>query len=484
MGLPIMKNFVNGEWVTSESKNLGDVWCPATGEKIAQVPFSTADELDKAVQAAKAAYPEWRTTPPLTRARYLFRLKEAFEESFEDIAKTLVTEEGKTIDESRGEVRRMIENVEHATGVTTMMTGYCLEDIAQDIDCTAERQPMGVFGCIAPFNFPAMVPWWFLPYALVTGNTYIVKPSEQVPMTQTRIFEAVDEAGFPPGVVSMVHGSRDVVNAMLHHPDIKGVSFVGQTATARYIYQECGKTGKRVQALGGAKNAVVVMPDANIDKGLPSLITSFYGCAGERCLSGSMLVSVGDVHNELRDKFVAAAKAMKVGNGLDSGTGMGPVISRAHKERVLGYIEKGIAEGAKLLLDGRNVTVEGHPNGFYVGPTVFENVTPDMTIAKEEIFGPVVAMINVKTLDEAINLINTRGFANASCLYTGSGKVVRDFKYQVKPSMIGINIGIAAPMAFFPFGGAGESLFGDLKGHGREVFQFFTDTKVVITRWF
>lgn len=483
MALPIMKNYINGEWQTSESKNLGDVWCPATGEKIAQVPFSTAAEVDKAVKAAKAAYPEWRNTPPLTRARYLFRLKEAFEQSFEDIAKTLVTEEGKLIDESRGEVRRMIENVEHATGVTTMMTGYCLEDIAQDIDCTAERQPMGVFGAICPFNFPAMVPWWFMPYAIVAGNTYIVKPSEQVPMTQTRIFEVIDEIGLPPGVVNMVHGSRDVVNGMLHHPDIRGISFVGQTSTAKYIYQECGNTGKRVQSLGGAKNAVVVMPDAAIDKGMPSLITSFYGCAGERCLSGSMLVPVGDAYPELRDKFVAAVKAMKVGNGLDPSSAMGPVISKAHKERVLGYIEKGLAEGAKLLVDGRNVKVPGHENGFFIGPTVFDNVTPDMTIAKEEIFGPVVAIIRAKNFDEAVNLINTRGFANAACLYTSSGKAVRDFKYRVTPSMIGINIGIAAPMSFFPFGGAGESLFGDLKGHGREVFQFFTDTKVVISRW-
>jgi len=483
MQLPVMKNYINGEWQASESKALGDVWCPATGEKIAQVPFSTAAEVDKAVQAAKEAYWEWRTTPPLTRSRYLFRLKEAFEQNFEDIAKVLVTEEGKTIDESRGEVRRMIENVEHATGVTTMMTGYCLEDIATDIDCTAERQPLGVFGCIAPFNFPAMVPWWFLPYAIVTGNTYIVKPSEQVPMTQTRIFEAVDEVGFPPGVVNMVHGSRDVVNAMLEHPDIKGMSFVGQTATARYIYQKCGETGKRVQALGGAKNCLVVMPDANLDKGMPSIITSFYGCAGERCLSGSVLVPVGDAYEQLKEKFVAAAKALTVGDGLNPNSTMGPVISATHKERVLGYIEQGLKEGAKLLLDGRNIKVEGYPKGFFVGPTIFDGVTKDMTIAKEEIFGPVVAILRCKTVDEAIELINTRGFANAACLYTESGKVVRDFKYRVNPSMVGINIGIAAPMSFFPFGGSGDSLFGDLKGHGREIIQFFTDTKVVITRW-
>ncbi len=483
MELPIVRNYINGEWERSDTQEFGDVWCPATGEKIAQVPYGTRTDLERAVAAAKQAYPEWRMTPPLSRARYLFRLKQLLEEYFEDIAKILVREEGKTIDESRGEVRRMIENVEHATGVTTIMTGYCLEDIAQDIDCCADRQPLGVFGCIAPFNFPAMVPWWFMPYAVVAGNTYVVKPSEQVPMTQTHIFEVIDEAGFPPGVLNMVRGSRDVVNAMLRHPDIEGISFVGQTSTAKYIYRTCAETGKRVQALGGAKNAVVVMPDAEIDKGIPSLITSFYGCAGERCLSGAILVSVGDVHEELKEKFTAAAKALRVGNGLDQSTQMGPVISASHKEKVLDSIEKGMAEGAKLVLDGRGIEVQGHAKGFFTGPTIFENVTPDMTVAKEEIFGPVVSMIRVGGLDEAIDLINSRGFANAACLYTSSGKAAREFKYKVLPSMIGINIGIAAPMSFFPFGGAGESMFGDLKGHGREVFQFFTDTKVVITRW-
>ena len=484
MELPMLKNYINGEWKNSESTESGDVWCPATGEKIAQVPYATKAELDSAVAAAKEAFWEWRCTPPLSRARYLFRLKELFEESFEDISRVLVTEQGKTIDESRGEVRRMIENVEHATGVTTMMTGYCMEDIAQDIDCYAERQPLGVFGCIAPFNFPAMVPWWFLPYAIVSGNTFVVKPSEQVPMTQTRIFEVVDELDLPEGVLNMVHGSRNVVNAMLQNPDIKGISFVGQTSTARYIYKMCGETGKRAQALGGAKNCVVVMPDADLDKGMPSLITSFYGCAGERCLSGSILVAVGDVYDELKEKFSAAAKALRVGDGLDEATQMGPVISASHKERVLGYIEKGLAEGAKLILDGRGIQVEGYPNGFFIGPTILDEVTPEMTVAREEIFGPVVTLIHVKDLEEAIELTNSRGFANALCLYTSSGKTAREVKYRVAPSMIGINIGIAAPMSFFPFGGIGESFFGDLKGHGREIFQFFTDTKVTITRWF
>ncbi len=483
MAIAVVKNYINGEWRASQSTATGDVWCPATGEKIAAVPYSTKEEVHQAVQAAKAAFWEWRATPPLSRARYFFRLKELFENSFEDISRTLVREMGKAIDEARGEVRRMIENVEHATAVTTLMTGYCLEDIAKDIDCYAERQPMGVFAAIAPFNFPAMVPWWFLPYALVAGNTFIVKPSEQVPMTQTRIFEAVEEAGFPPGVVNMVHGSRDVVNALLDHPDIEGISFVGSTSTAKYIYRKCGETGKRAQALGGAKNAVVVMPDADLEKSIPSLITSFYGCSGQRCLSGSILVPVGGVRKELLEKFVAAAKALRVGDGMDEGTQMGPVVSAQHKKRVLDYIEIGMKENAKLILDGRGVKVPGCPDGFYVGPSIFDEVAPSMAVAREEIFGPVVSVIPAGDLAEAIQIINTRGFANAACLYTKSGAAVREFKYRAKPSMIGINIGIAAPMSFFPFGGAGDSMFGDVKGHGREIFHFFTDTKVVITRW-
>jgi malonate-semialdehyde dehydrogenase (acetylating)/methylmalonate-semialdehyde dehydrogenase len=484
MTLELMKNYINGEWAESDSTLVGDVWNPATGEKIAKVAYGTAKDVDRAVKAAKAAFPEWRDTTPLTRARYLFRLKNGFEENFEEIARILTTEQGKAIDEARGEVRRMIENVEHATGVTTLMCGYTLEDIAKGIDCYGHRQPLGVFAAISPYNFPAMVPWWFLPYALVSGNTYIVKPSEQVPMTQTKIFEIVDEVGFPEGVVNMVHGSKDVVNALLDHPDISGISFVGSTPTAKYIYQRCGATGKRVQALGGAKNIVAIMPDADLKEAMPSLITSFFGCSGQRCLSGSVLVPVGGIAEELKEQFMAAAKTMKVGDGLDEKTAMGPVVSAAHKQRVLGYIEKGIAEGAKLALDGRNFTVPERPQGFFVGPTIFDHVQPQMTIAREEIFGPVVSMVRAGNLEEVINLINTRNYANAACIYTQSGAVAREFKYRVKPSMIGINIGIAAPMSFFPFGGAGNSMFGDIKGHGQEIFQFFTDTKVVIERWF
>ncbi len=484
MSLPLMKHYINGEWVESTTKTFGDVWNPAKGERIAMVPYGNADDLDKAVAASKAAFPEWRETPPLTRARYLFRLKDAFEENFEDIARVLTTEQGKAIDEARGEVRRMIENVEHASGVTTLQCGYSFEDIAKGIDCVGYRQPIGVFAAIVPYNFPGMVPWWFLPYALVTGNTFVVKPSEQVPMTQTKIFEIIDEIGFPEGVVNMVHGSRDVVNAMLDHPDIAGISFVGSTPTAKYIYERCGAKGKRVQSLGGAKNIVAVMPDADIDASMPSLITSFFGCSGQRCLSGSILVPVGAAAEELINKFTDAAKAMKVGNGLDEQTAMGPVISQAHRQRVLDYIEKGISEGADLILDGRNFSVPEYPEGFFVGPTIFDHVKADMSIATEEIFGPVVSIVRAGDLDEVIDLINTRNYANAACIYTRNGSVVREFKYRVKPSMLGINIGIAAPMSFFPFGGAGNSFFGDTKAHGQEIFNFFTDMKVVIQRWF
>ncbi len=484
MSLPLVKNYINGEWVESNGTEIGDIRNPATGEKIAQVVYSTQEDVDKAVQAGQEAFVQWRKTPPLTRARYLFRIKESFEENFEEIARALTLEQGKIIDEARAEVRRMIENVEHATGATTLMCGYTLEDIATGIDCAGHRQPMGVFAGIAPYNFPAMVPWWFLPYAIVSGNTYVLKPSEQVPMTQTKIFECLDEVGLPDGVVNMVHGSKDVVNAILDHKDIQGVSFVGSTPTAKYIYKRCGDTGKRVQALGGAKNIVGIMPDAKLDSGIPSLVTSFFGCSGQRCLAGSILAPVGDVADGLLEKFIAEASKIAVGDGMIEFSGMGPMASSAHRDRVLGYIEKGIEEGATLVLDGRDCKVEGYPEGYFVGPTIFDNVTPDMVIAREEIFGPVVCVVRCKDLDEVIELVNTRDFANAACLYTDSGEAARKFKYEALPSMVGINIGIAAPMSFFPFGGSGNSMFGDVKGHGQEIFQFFTDTKVVIERWF
>ncbi len=479
-----IRNYIDGEWIDSQSTSFTDIYNPAKGEKIALFPVGTATDVDMAVQAAKAAFPYWRETPPLTRARYLFRLKEAFEENFDEISRTLTIEHGKAIDEARGEVRRMIENVEHATGVTTLMCGYTLEDVAQNIDCYGHRQPLGVFGCIAPYNFPAMVPWWFLPYAVVTGNTFVLKPSEQVPMTQSKVMEIVDEVGFPEGVINMVHGSRNVVNGMLDHPDIVGISFVGSTPTARYIYQKCGETGKRVQSLGGAKNIVAVMEDADLERSMPSLLTSFYGCTGQRCLSGSILVAVGTIGDRLVKQFTDASHNVSVGDGLNEQTFMGPLISKEHLARVTGFIEKGIEEGAELIMDGRKIKVEGYPDGYYLGPTIFDQVNGDMSIAKEEIFGPVVSIIRTGSLDDVVDLINSRGFANAASIYTSSGKTAREFKYRIKPSMVGVNIGIAAPMSFFPFGGAGNSMFGDIKGHGQEIFLFYTDMKVVIERWF
>ena len=454
----LIKNYINGEWVASGSQQTGDIWNPATGAKIATVPYSNQNDVDMAVAAAREAYPEWRATPPLTRARYLFRLKEAFEEQFEDIARTLTTEHGKAIDEARGEVRRMIENVEHATGVTTLMCGYTLEDIAKGIDCYGHRQPMGVFAAIAPYNFPVMVPWWFLPYALVAGNTFVLKPSEQVPMTQTKVFDIIDEIGFPEGVVNMVHGSRDVVNALLDHSDIEGISFVGSTPTAKYIYKRCGETGKRVQALGGAKNIVAIMPDADLKAAMPSLVTSFFGCTGQRCLSGSILVPVGDVADRLRDEFMAAAREMKVGDGLDEQTFMGPLISAAHRERVLGYIEKGIAEGAELVLDGRDYTDPERPGGFFVGPTVFDRVTPDMTIAREEIFGPVLAVLTCEDEADAVRLANDTNYGLHASIWSDDLSQVMRMSRAVRAGTISVNCFSEGDFTT-PFGGFKESGF-------------------------
>jgi len=479
-----LKNYIGGQWVDSKSTKILDVENPATAKVIAKVPLSTLNEVDSAVKAARKAYPEWRQTPPLSRARYLFRLKDLIEENFEGLARVLVEEEGKTIDESRGEIRRGIENIEVATAVTSLMMGYNLEDIATGIDEYVIRQPLGVFACIAPFNFPFMVPLWFLPYAIACGNTYIVKPSEQVPLSQNRLFELIDEAGFPPGVINLVNGSVEVANALIDHPDIEGISFVGSTKVAKQIYSRSASNGKRVQCQGGAKNYIVVMPDANLENTIPSLITSFYGCAGERCLSGAVLLAVGNIYSLLKQKFLEAASKIKVGNGLNETTQMGPVISKKHKERILSYIEKGIGEGAKLILDGRNIKVEDYSDGYFIGPTIFDKVKPDMRIAGEEIFGPVVSIIKVDSLDEALNIIDNNPYGNAASIFTSSGKHAREFRYKVNCGNIGVNIGIAAPMAFFPFSGRKDSFFGDLHGQGKDAIEFFTDKKVVIERWF
>ncbi|MCD4669501.1 MAG: CoA-acylating methylmalonate-semialdehyde dehydrogenase [Actinomycetia bacterium] len=479
-----LKNYIGGEWVESKSTDILDIINPATAKTISKVPMSTSAEVDSAIAAAKKAYHEWRETPPLSRARHLFRLKDLIEENFEDLAKILVEEEGKTIDESRGEIRRGIENVETATGITSLMMGYNLEDVATGIDEFVIRQPLGIFCSIAPFNFPFMVPLWFMPYAVACGNTYIMKPSEQVPLSQNKLFELIDEAGFPPGVINLINGSREVSEVLIESPDIKGISFVGSTKVAKAIYSSGSRAGKRVQCQGGAKNYIVVMPDANLKNTIPALITSFYGCAGERCLAGSVLLAVGDIHELLKEKFLEAASKLKVGYGLDETVQMGPVVSKEHKDMVISYIEKGIEEGAELILDGRNTVVGDYPDGCFVGPTIFDSVGPDMAIANEEIFGPVASIMKVGSLDEAIGIIDANPYGNAASIFTSSGKSAREFRYRTDIGNIGINIGIAAPMSFFPFSGRKDSFFGDLHGQGRDGISFFTDSKVVIERWF
>jgi len=483
-----LKNYIGGEWVESKGETL-DVVNPATCQIIAKVPMSTKDEVDLAVEAAKEAFEDWRRTPPVARARYLFRLKELLEENFEEISRVQTQEHGKTIDESRGETRRGIENVEVACGIPSLMMGSNLEDIAYGIDEYLIRQPLGVFGIIGPFNFPFMIPLWSAPYAVATGNCVVIKPSEYTPISQVKLTELVDEAGFPPGVWNLVHGEKMVVSSMLESPDIVGIAFVGSTPTARIIYRKCGETGKRVIAQGGAKNFLVVMPDCDVDRTIASMMTSFFGNTGQRCLSAANLVIVGDddrFYQEFMDKVVEVTSKMVIGYGLDESVQMGPVQSREKKERIIGYIESGIQEGAKVRLDGRNniKIVGGYPETCFLGPTIFENVTPSMQIGKEEIFGPVMSVMRVKDLDEAIELCNSSEFGNGSSIFTSSGKSAREFQYRVVSGNVGINIGIVAPMAFFPFSGMKDSFFGILHTQGNEAVRFFTESKVVIQRWF
>ena len=480
----ILNNYINGQWVSSTSIETLPVDNPATGEIIARVPLSTSGEVNQAVASARDAFWQWRETPPAVRARYMFRLKALMDARAEDLARTIVREHGKVLPEARGEVRRAIENVEVAAGVPSLMMGYNAEDVAEGIDETCLLQPAGVFACVAPFNFPAMVPFWFLPYAIACGNTYIVKPSENCPMSQNLLFELLQEAGLPSGVVNLVNGAKDVVDALLVHPGVTGISFVGSTPVARHIYHTASANNKRVQCQGGAKNGLVVMPDAVLDQAVPNILNSAFGNAGQRCLAGSLVVAVGEAYEPLKAHLVASASQLKVGDGMDESVQIGPVVSAKARERILGYVEQGLAEGAKLLLDGRGVQVAGYPNGHFVGPTILDGVSPDMTVAREEIFGPVLGIIRVSDFEEALAVIEGIRYGNAATLYTESGKWAREFAYRVRCGNIGINVGVAAPVAAFPFAGMKDSFLGDLHGQGRDAIQFFTDRKVVIERWF
>jgi malonate-semialdehyde dehydrogenase (acetylating) / methylmalonate-semialdehyde dehydrogenase len=479
-----LKHYVGGGWVDLDSAGALDVTNPATGQAIGRVPLATPAGVDRAVRTAHEAFPAWRATPPLNRARPFFKLREIMEARFDELARTITREHGKTLDDSRGEVRRAIENVETACGIPTLMMGYGLEDgAAAGIDEEVVRQPLGVFAAVCPFNFPAMVPFWFWPYAVACGDTYVVKPSEQVPMSMSLVAEMVDQIGLPSGVFNVVHGDRATVEALLDHPLVRGVSFVGSTPVARAVYARGAEHGKRVQAQGGAKNVLVVMPDANVEKTVDNVVGSSFGAAGQRCLANSILVTVGAARERVLPALREAVAKVRVGDGLEAGVGMGPVISDRAKERIVGYIEQGAREGARLTVDGRDVPAARGP-GSFVGPTIFEDVRPDMKIAQDEIFGPVLSVIHVGSLEEAIKLIEDSPYGNAASIFTNDGAAARKFRYQVPTGNVGINVGVAAPMAYFPFSGAKESFFGTLHGQGKDAIDFFTEKKVVITRWF
>lgn len=484
----VLKNYINGKWVESEGE-LVDVVNPANMKVIAKVPISTREELDAAVETAQDAFYEWRRTTPLARSRLLFHLKDLLEENFEKASRIQTQEHGKCIDESRGESRRGIENVEVACGIPTLMQGYISEDVAHGIDEWCIPTPLGVFGIIGPFNFPFMIPLWSAPYAIATGNTIVVKPSSEVPLSQDFLAQLVEEAGFPPGVWNVVHGGRTVVNGMLEHPKIKGVTFVGSTPVGRdVIYRRCGETGKRCIAQCGAKNFMTIMPDCDVKNTIAAMMTSFFGNTGQRCLAAANTVIVGDddkFYDDFVTKVVDRASKIKVGYGLDESVQMGPLRDPAKKQKVLNYIEIGLKEGAELILDGRNVKVEGGlPDDCFVGPTIFQNVRPDSRLGSEEIFGPVMSIMRVKTLEEAVDIANANAFGNGHSIFTSSGKVARYFRYNIDSGNVGINIGITAPMAFFPFSGMKDSFFGVLHTQGKEAIRFFTESKVVIERWF
>jgi malonate-semialdehyde dehydrogenase (acetylating)/methylmalonate-semialdehyde dehydrogenase len=476
-------NFIAGRWTDSAAGESLEIRNPATGDLLGRTPLSGRADVDAAVRAAAQAFPAWRATPAVERARVLFRLKALLDRHREELARDLTIEHGKILSDSRGEIQRGIENVEHACGIPALMMGETLEDVARGIDCETMRQPLGVFAVITPYNFPVMIPLWFWPYAIACGNTVVLKPSEQDPLTHQKVVDLAVEAGLPPGVLNVVHGAREAVSAVLEHPSIVGVSFVGSSETARLVYAAAAASGKRVQALGGAKNHMIVLPDADLDPTTEAVISSVFGAAGQRCLAGSVVVGVGEAYRPLRERMLQRAATLRLGYGLEDGVDMGPVISRRHRERVVGFIDDGVRSGATLLLDGRAQTVDRYPHGHWIGPTVFDDVTPDMTIGREEIFGPVAGVTRAASLGEALELVHRSRYGNAVSLFTSSGSAAREFRYRAGISMIGVNLGVVAPMAFFPFGGSRGSFYGDLKAQGRDAVQFYTDQRVVISRW-
>ncbi len=476
-------NYIGGTWKPSRASEFLNVRNPATGEAIVRVPLSPADEVDEAIQAAQAAFDGWRRTPPLQRVQYLFKLKTLLDTHLDEIARLTVEECGKTMDEARGELQRGIENVEVATGIPILMQGYNSEDIARGIDELMFRQPVGVVAAITPFNFPGMIPLWFLPYAIACGNCFVLKPSEKVPMTMSRVFDLIDQLGLPPGVVTLINGGKEVVDTLLDHPDVRAISFVGSSPVAKYVYSRSAANGKRVQCQGGAKNPVIVLPDADMEMATRIIADSSFGCAGQRCLATSVTITVGEAGRIFREQISEVASKRKVGYGLESDVEMGPVITAESKQRIESLIAKGVSEGAKVLVDGRNSSIPHYENGYFVRPTVLDEVNPRSDLAGTEIFGPVLSLMHVQTIDEAIEQVNATAFGNMACLFTSSGAAARKFRYEARAGNIGINIGVAAPMAFFPFSGWKGSFFGDMHAQGRDAIEFYTEKKVVVERW-
>jgi malonate-semialdehyde dehydrogenase (acetylating)/methylmalonate-semialdehyde dehydrogenase len=478
-----LSNYVNGRWTESNAGDWLDVTNPATGELIAKVPLSDAAEVADAVEAAAAAYPEWRRTPPEDRIQPLFKLKQLLEDHIDEASRIITQENGKTFAEAKAELRRTIENVEVACGIPTMMQGYNLEDVARGIDEIMIRQPLGVVAAITPFNFPGMVPFWFLPSAVACGNTFVLKPSERVPLTMRFVFELLERTGFPKGVLNLVNGGKAAVDALLDHPKVRAISFVGSTPVARYVYARAGATGKRAQCQGGAKNHVIVLPDADMQMATQIISDSAFGCAGQRCLAVSVAVTVGEAQKTFRDSITDVASKLRVGNGLDEAVQMGPVITPQSKARVESLIGIGEKQGASVLLDGRNSRIPKYEAGNFVKPTVLDNVPASSELADTEIFGPVLSLIHATDMDEALAFLEGSPYGNQASLFTSSGSAARRFRYEAPAGNIGINIGVAAPMAYFPFSGWKDSFFGVLHGQGRDAVEFYTEKKVVIERW-
>jgi len=475
--------FINGQWSDSTASQWQDVVNPATGEILAKVPLASPDEVTLAIDAAAAAYPEWRRTPPEDRIQPLFKLKMLLEEHLDDFGRIISQENGKTFGEAKAEMRRAIENVEVACGIPMMMQGYNLEDVARGIDEIMIRQPLGVVAAITPFNFPGMIPFWFLPYAIATGNTLIVKPSERVPLTMRFAFELLEKTGIPKGVVNLVNGGKAAVDTLLDDPRVRAISFVGSTPVARYIYARAGANGKRAQCQGGAKNHVIVLPDADMQMATQIISDSAFGCAGQRCLAVSVAVAIGEAQKTFRDAIADSASKLRVGNGLEDGVQMGPVITKESKDRVESLIAAGEKQGAKVILDGRNAKIPKHESGNFVKPTILDGLPAASELAHTEIFGPVLSLIHANDMDEAIAFLERNPFGNQASLFTSSGSAARRFRYEAPAGNIGINIGVAAPMAYFPFSGWKDSFFGVMHGQGRDAIEFYTEKKVVVERW-